>query len=160
PRFIAYNIETKDGRSLTGVVSAETGTTITLVQGGGTVEKILRSDIQEIHASGLSMMPEGLEQSLSPQDLADLIAYLNTAPHPFGSATPELAATAKKKFLASGVNGVSQILAAAERLPYASWMGELPMSSCRQSEGQSRLAWQTAPVPADLKPDAIHEFRL
>jgi putative heme-binding domain-containing protein len=160
PRFIAYNIETKDGRSLTGVVSAETGTTLTLVQGGGTVERILRSDIQEIRASGLSMMPEGLEQNLSPQDLADLIAYLNTAPHPFGSATPEQAATAKKKFLSSGVNGVSQVSAAAERLPYPSWMGELSMSSCRQTDGQSRLAWQTAPVPAGLKPDAIHEFRL
>src|SRR5207249_3156291 len=77
PRFVAYNIETKDGRSLSGVVSAETATTLTLVQGGGTAEKILRSDVAEIRASGLSLMPEGLEQTLVPQDLADLIAYLN-----------------------------------------------------------------------------------
>src|SRR5205814_4485035 len=74
PRFVAYNIETKDGRSLTGVVSAETGTTLTLVQGGGTVEKILRSDINEMRASGLSMMPDGLDKNRTPQDLADLIA--------------------------------------------------------------------------------------
>jgi len=160
PRFIAYNIETKDGRSLTGVISAETGTTITLVQGGGTVEKILRSDIDEIRASGLSMMPEGLEQNLTPQDLADLIAYLNSAPHPFGSATPEQAATARKKFIASGINGVTQVIAAAERLPHPSWMGDLSLSTCRQTDGNSRLKWQTAPAPSDLKPDSIHEFRL
>ena len=30
----------------------------------------------------------------------------------------------------------------------------------RQTDGQSKLAWQTAPVPADLKPDGTYEFRL
>src|SRR6185436_18168347 len=34
PRFTAYNIETKDGRSLTGIVNAENATTLTLVQAG------------------------------------------------------------------------------------------------------------------------------
>jgi putative heme-binding domain-containing protein len=76
PRFIAYNLETRDGRSLSGVVSAETSTSLTLTQPGGTQETILRSDIQEIRASGVSLMPEGLEQTLIPQDLADLIAFL------------------------------------------------------------------------------------
>jgi putative membrane-bound dehydrogenase-like protein len=78
PRFIAYNIDTKDGRSLTGVVSAETSTTLTLVQGGGAQEKLLRGDIDSIRASGLSLMPEGLEQNLTQQNLADLIAFLKS----------------------------------------------------------------------------------
>jgi hypothetical protein len=30
--------------------------------------------------TGLSLMPEGLEQKLSPQDLADLIALLHPNP--------------------------------------------------------------------------------
>src|SRR5204863_993186 len=68
PNFLAYNLETKDGRSLTGIVRGETASSLTLVQGGGIVDKILRSDIQEIRASHLSLMPEGLEQSLAPQD--------------------------------------------------------------------------------------------
>ncbi|HYT61875.1 MAG TPA: neutral/alkaline non-lysosomal ceramidase N-terminal domain-containing protein [Haliangiales bacterium] len=76
PRFINYQVETKDGRSLSGVVKAETAGSLTLVQGGGLEEKILRDDIAEIKASNLSLMPEGLEQNLTPQDLADLIAYL------------------------------------------------------------------------------------
>jgi putative membrane-bound dehydrogenase-like protein len=160
PRFVAYNIETKDGRSLTGIINAETATALTLVQSGGTHEKILRSDISEIRASGLSLMPEGLEQNMTPQDLANLIAYLNSAPHPFGTATPTQAETARRKFIAGGINGLDAILAAADRHPYPSWMGELPRPVCRQTEGQTRLAWETAPVPAELKPDDAHEFRL
>src|SRR5262249_40641787 len=73
PNFLAYNVETKDGRSLTGIVKGETASSLTLVQGGGAVEKILRSDLEEIRVSQLSFMPEGLEQSMDPQDLADLI---------------------------------------------------------------------------------------
>jgi putative heme-binding domain-containing protein len=80
PRFLAYDIETKDDRSLVGVVSAESSTSLTLVQPGGIQEKILRSDITSIRATGLSLMPEGFEQGISKQDLADLIAYLKAKP--------------------------------------------------------------------------------
>jgi putative heme-binding domain-containing protein len=160
PRFIAYNIEMKDGRSLSGIVNAETGTTLTLVQSGGVQEKILRSDVAEMRASGLSLMPEGLEQNMSPQDLADLIAYLKTSPRAFGSATAEQATEARKRFLAAGMNGFAKLISAFDQLPYPSWMGELPMPHCRQSEGKSKLAWQTAPVPPGLKPDSTYEFRL
>jgi putative heme-binding domain-containing protein len=76
PNFLAYNIDTKDGRALTGIIKGETASSLTLVQGGGVVETILRSDLQEIRASQLSLMPEGLEQSMAAQDLADLIAWL------------------------------------------------------------------------------------
>jgi putative membrane-bound dehydrogenase-like protein len=160
PRFVAYNIETKDGRSLSGIVSAETATTLTLVQGGGGQETVLRSDIQEMRASGLSLMPEGLEQSMNPQDLANLIAYLKTSPHPFGTASAQQAEEAKKNFLTGGYNGLGKIITAADRLPYPSWMGTLSMPYCRQTQDQSKLSWQTAAVPADLKPDANYQFRL
>jgi putative membrane-bound dehydrogenase-like protein len=76
PRFVAYNIETKDDRSLTGIVKDGTATSLTLVQPGGVKETILRSDIVSMKASRLSLMPEGFEQAMRPQDLADLIAYL------------------------------------------------------------------------------------
>jgi putative membrane-bound dehydrogenase-like protein len=160
PRFVAYNIETKDGRSLSGIVNAETATTLTLVQSGGIQEKILRSDIAEIRASGLSLMPDGLEQNMSSQDLADLIAYLKTSPRAFGSATREQAEEAKKRLLTAGMNGFARLISSFDQLPYPSWMGELPMPYCRQTDGSSKLTWQTASMPGDLKPDAIQEFRL
>jgi putative heme-binding domain-containing protein len=43
---------------------------------GGAEETVLRNDLREIKSSGLSLMPEGLEKAIKPQDMADLIAYL------------------------------------------------------------------------------------
>ena len=103
PRFTAYNIETKDGRSITGVMKTETATTMTVALAGGNTETILRSDVEEIRASGRSLMPEGLEQNMSQQDLANLIAYLNSAPHPYGATTAEQSEASRKKFLAAAV---------------------------------------------------------
>jgi len=78
PRYAAYIITTKDARALTGVIATETATSIEAVMPGGLHENILRSDLREIRATGVSLMPEGLEQSMSPQDMADLIAFLKS----------------------------------------------------------------------------------
>jgi putative heme-binding domain-containing protein len=82
PRYVSYNIETRDGRSLSGLLQGESSTTLTLVQPNALKETILRQDITEIRASGVSLMPEGLEQNLVPQDLADLIAFLRQSGPP------------------------------------------------------------------------------
>ena len=76
PRFTAYEVETKDGRSISGVITSETATSIVVAQAGGLTETILRSDIAELRASALSLMPEGLESTLTPQDIADVIAFI------------------------------------------------------------------------------------
>ena len=76
PKFAAYEVETKDGRSLHGVIKNETATSLSVAQASGLEEKVLRSEIRELRASTLSLMPEGLEQAIGPQDMADLIAWL------------------------------------------------------------------------------------
>ena len=43
---------------------------------------ILRSEIDDIHATAKSVMPENLETQLTKQDLADLIAYLQAVAVP------------------------------------------------------------------------------
>jgi putative membrane-bound dehydrogenase-like protein len=77
PRFTNYIVTTKDGRMYDGIIAAETPAVITL-RGGSAEgdEVILRSNIQEIRASAISLMPEELEKSLNKQGLADVIAYL------------------------------------------------------------------------------------
>jgi len=150
PNFLAYNIETKDGRGLSGVVRGETASGLTLVQGGGVQETILRADIAEIRASNLSLMPEGLELAMSPQDVADLIAWIKqAAPAPFGhaSANPDLAAKNRAHFLKSGASRIANVRTAAETLPYRSWIGTLPMAYCRLSAGVNRLAWESTSTP-------------
>ena len=42
----------------------------------GVEETLLRSEIDELRSTGQSLMPEGLEQNISPQEMADLIAFL------------------------------------------------------------------------------------
>jgi hypothetical protein len=43
------------------------------------VETILRSDIEELSSTGKSLMPEGLEKEISPQEMAHLVAFLQQA---------------------------------------------------------------------------------
>jgi putative heme-binding domain-containing protein len=76
PIYNAYLVQTRDGRSLTGIIASETASGLTLRRAEGVEETVLRSAILQIQDTGLSLMPEGLEKDLRPQDLADLIAYL------------------------------------------------------------------------------------
>ncbi|HEY4312696.1 MAG TPA: PVC-type heme-binding CxxCH protein [Pirellulales bacterium] len=74
--FAAYTVETKDGRTLTGLLASETPVSITLRQPLGKEETVLRSDIEILLASKLSLMPQEFEKAMNRQELADLLAYL------------------------------------------------------------------------------------
>jgi putative membrane-bound dehydrogenase-like protein len=76
PQFLSYFVVTNDGRTLTGMIQAETGTSITLVRADNQSDLVLRSEIESLESTGVSLMPEGLEKDLTPQAMADLIAYL------------------------------------------------------------------------------------
>ena len=75
-RFVNYLITATDGRMYDGVLANETPGAVTLRGGAEEDITILRSQIQEIRASSISLMPEDMEKTLSKQDLADVIAYL------------------------------------------------------------------------------------
>ncbi|WP_153555518.1 PVC-type heme-binding CxxCH protein [Roseimaritima sediminicola] len=79
-RYLTYIVVTVDGRVHNGLLATETGSSITLLSNEGKRETILRSEIEELRASGKSLMPEGLEKDLSPQAIADVIALLNEKP--------------------------------------------------------------------------------
>ena len=92
-RYVSYIAVTKQGRTLTGLLSAESAGSITLKGQAGKLEVILRSDIDELSSSTMSLMPVGLEKDLSKQNLADLIAYLGVVgprSKPFAGNSPEL----------------------------------------------------------------------
>ncbi len=76
PRFIAYNVDTRDDRALTGLVTDETATGFTLAQANGVKDKLLRPNVRTLRPSPLSLMPEGLETALPPPAMADLLAWL------------------------------------------------------------------------------------
>lgn len=75
-KYTGYVATTKDGRSFTGMIIDETATSLTLARTDGKKDTVLRVDIEELKSTGKSFMPEGLEQDLSPQDLADVFQFV------------------------------------------------------------------------------------
>jgi len=82
PRFINYVVNNKTGRVFTGMIAAETSSSITLRRAERAEDTILRDQIDDIQATAKSLMPENLELQLSKQDVADLIAYLQSVAVP------------------------------------------------------------------------------
>jgi len=60
---------------LTGLITSETPTSITLRQPLGKEDTILRAEIDEVSAGKGSLMPEGVEKASSRQEFADLLSY-------------------------------------------------------------------------------------
>jgi putative heme-binding domain-containing protein len=79
PRYLNYSLTTRDGRVLTGIISAETDTAVVLRRADGASDTVLRTEIEELNSTGQSLMPEGFEQKITPQEMTDLIAFLMVA---------------------------------------------------------------------------------
>lgn len=80
PAYITSVVVTRRHENLIGIVEDENPTTITLRQAGGGELVWPRSNIETIEPQPWSLMPEGLEQGLAPESMADLLEYLMTAP--------------------------------------------------------------------------------
>jgi putative membrane-bound dehydrogenase-like protein len=76
PRFLEYVVTTTTGRVVTGLIAAETASSLTLRRAEKAEDTLLRRQIESIQATAHSLMPDGLEMQLSRQELADVIAYL------------------------------------------------------------------------------------
>jgi len=61
PRFINYMVTTQGGRVFTGMIAAETASSLTLRRAEKAEDTILRSQVDEIRATAKSLMPDGLE---------------------------------------------------------------------------------------------------
>jgi putative heme-binding domain-containing protein len=76
--YLAYNVQTTDGRALTGLIAEQTPATITLLDGKNQHTTIARDRIESLRESPISLMPEDLLKGLKPQELCDLFSYLQT----------------------------------------------------------------------------------
>ena len=75
-RWCAYEIDTKDGKQLSGLVTGETTEAVTLTMMGGLKEIVQRSNIKEMKSLDRSLMPVGLEATINKDQMADLLAFL------------------------------------------------------------------------------------
>jgi putative membrane-bound dehydrogenase-like protein len=76
PGYHAFVCALDTGEQLYGIVTGETAASITFKCADATETTILRNRIESLRAMNVSLMPEGLEASLGPGDVSDLIAFL------------------------------------------------------------------------------------
>ena len=69
-------ITTRDGELHTGIVRDESDLQVRLVTGPGAEQRLAKSDIIEQRPSAVSIMPAGLDEQLTRQELGDLVAFL------------------------------------------------------------------------------------
>jgi len=74
--FRTYNVVTTSGHNLSGILAAETATSVTLPDEDGLPQTVLRKDIVSFQAPEVSLMPANFSELLLPQDIADLLGYL------------------------------------------------------------------------------------
>lgn len=72
-------VVTADGRTLTGIVVEKDAGVVVLRTADGQRVVLPRDDIEEMRVTGVSLMPEGLLQGLSDQEVRDLFAYLRSS---------------------------------------------------------------------------------
>ena len=74
--WLSHTLVTRSGRVLQGLLAAEDGATVTLLDARGARTAIDRDDVESIEPSAVSLMPERLLEQLSPGELRDLFAWL------------------------------------------------------------------------------------
>jgi putative heme-binding domain-containing protein len=73
-----YIVTTKDGRSITGVITRRTGDTLVLRDSSGAELRLRKAQVEEMTRSATSLMPEGLDKAMSREEFRDLLAFLQS----------------------------------------------------------------------------------
>ena len=74
--FEGWDVKFKDGSTMIGIVSSKTETDLQMKFPGGVVQNYKMADVVSMKQIEPSMMPSGLQESMSTQDLVDLVEYL------------------------------------------------------------------------------------
>jgi putative membrane-bound dehydrogenase-like protein len=87
PNYEQYLVVDQQSRVLTGMMIAQTATSITLTSGKGQQEVVLRNEIATIKGTGKSLMPDGFENKLSVGEMSDLLTFLADARNEYQQET-------------------------------------------------------------------------
>ena len=74
--FGSYMIVTEDGRIFNGILVSDSATSVTLRREKDESDTILRTGIETMTASDVSLMPSNLHEVVGPKDVASLISFL------------------------------------------------------------------------------------
>ncbi len=74
--FRRYTLLTVDGKILTGMLAAESLSSVDLIDAEGKKQSVSREDIEQLTSSNKSVMPDGMEQQMSLSQMTDLLEFL------------------------------------------------------------------------------------
>ena len=77
--YLAYAVETRTGESFLGLLAGETPQAVLLKLPNGETIRLGRANLAALRAGEKSLMPEGLEEGLSNQGVADLLEFVAQA---------------------------------------------------------------------------------
>jgi putative heme-binding domain-containing protein len=69
-------VRLKSGSDVIGIPRGDSGDTLTLATGPGAEQRVAKAEVAEMQPGTTSLMPQGFDQVLSRQELADLVAFL------------------------------------------------------------------------------------
>jgi putative heme-binding domain-containing protein len=75
-QFVTWNVVTKDGKSISGLIVEETPDHVTLRDANGRDSKVSKKDIEAREKDPKSLMPDNLLAYMSEDELVDLVEYL------------------------------------------------------------------------------------
>jgi putative heme-binding domain-containing protein len=78
PRFISYTAKTTDDQEAFGIITNESGGSITLRGLDGKEQTLLRTNLKSLTSTNHSLMPMGFESAMNAQEMADLITFLQS----------------------------------------------------------------------------------
>jgi putative heme-binding domain-containing protein len=76
PDAVGYTVTLKDGSAVVGTRVGETASELEIAQPGGAVAKLKKADIAGTEPMNVSLMPAGIDKTLNPAELRDLMTYL------------------------------------------------------------------------------------
>ncbi|WP_128545823.1 PVC-type heme-binding CxxCH protein [Larkinella soli] len=74
--YEGYEVKFKDGSTVSGIVASKTESDLQMKFPGGTTSNYKMSDVVSLKQMDSSMMPTGLHENMSTQELVDLVEYL------------------------------------------------------------------------------------
>jgi putative heme-binding domain-containing protein len=132
PDHVTYQAELRDGDIVSGVLQSESEEKVVLAEATGKSTVIPKKQIAVFKPSTLSLMPEGLDKALQPEELKDLLTFLLTNPlepapleikgEPVARSTAELA-----QFSASSLSSNARLERHEERAGVRSQLSGRPL---------------------------------
>ena len=74
--FKAWRVVTTDDRTVIGILGAQTATSVEIIDGDAKRHALAKEDIASMKETDKSLMPEGFEKVMKPEELIDLLEFL------------------------------------------------------------------------------------